>query len=575
MNAFAAQPGGPSFAVLGGNAVGPINSTADGNGWQEGNGAADFAALPGILSNLNLPLFAAYGNLDAVPGYDPESQPWADAFSGAPAPFGGGGTVAGITPVSYGAATPGSVSRYYSFDAAQNGGTLRVIVLDNSAGSLDDGQAQWLSDQLAAAANKPTVVVAALPLYGNATSDGPDVAAQLAAAGVIAVFTGPVHGEQNELHQVPDGGSVTIPEYEGATLGYQQANNDGVVWYDASVDTRHRKVSVDAVPLVQSLALEPLRGLNVGQSLTLAFQAIGRRPQGSLATAPQTGDTFAGYDNYVEIPASGCGTCITPSYTFSSSNPDVGNFVTPSGPGSPLPAYGDDSKPITNAKSGLFCAYSPGSTVVTVTAGLLSASYTVNVTSEGIGAPCNLVPYNTVNEVTPSATPVVSAGAPAAATPPPPPAGAATVIAASAPPPPLAPPPPAVAAPHAPLPSPTPLAVAPLVPSSSVFAQPAAILPPPPITAQPIPPGGATAPSVSQQPASAQRREKARKHATQSAFTLLPPAGTQTAADWWYEGAVGVGAVLAALLFAQTLRPRRANLRRSVPAPSYARTRRR
>jgi hypothetical protein len=53
-------------------------------------------------------------------------------------------------------------------------------------------------------------------------------------------------------------------------------------------------------------------------------------------------------------------------------------------------------------------------------------------------------------------------------------------------------------------------------------------VPPPAGVVQPVPPGGATA----QQPASAPRREKARKHASQSAFSVRP-AGIDSA-DWFY-----------------------------------------
>ena len=105
------------------------------------------------------------------------AQPWGDAFAQSPAPFGLGAAPAGITPVSSGGAD-GSVNHYYSFDVAQNGGTLRVIVLDNSAGSLAGsarGQTAWLDAQLAAAhtAGVPVVVFCAEPL----DSDIPGAAA--------------------------------------------------------------------------------------------------------------------------------------------------------------------------------------------------------------------------------------------------------------------------------------------------------------------------------------------------------------------------------------------------------------
>jgi hypothetical protein len=564
ISTYAAQPGGPLFAMLGGDAVGPSDTTA----WGAGNGAFDFTRLPNLLAGLTVPLFAALGPLDAVPTEHDPDQSWADAFAGAPAPFGSGAAVSGIAPVS-GGAPDGVVSRYYAFDASQNGGTVRVIVLDNSKGSLeasDIGQTAWLGQQLAAAsaAGLPVVAVTSLPLSNanaDGAGDGATVAATLASAGVLAVFTSSSTQQLNEVHQVPDGAVTTIPEYEGATLGYQQPQNDGVDWYDVSVDTQARTVSVDAVPVIQSLALQPLTGLSVARSLTLQFQAIGRRPQGSLATAPEYSDSFPGYDNYAEIPSPSCGSvpCITPTYAFASSDPTIGNFVTPSGPGSPYPKLSASGHPIPNPQSGLFCAYNAGTTSVSVTAGLLTYSLTVTVAPGGFGAPCGTVPPATPATATKRSAPVASAAA-AAATPPPPPA------AATAAPAPLIKLPPAPATHPAthPAPAPRPLpapaapqqlpAQAPLpVPVIPVF--PALV---PPITpAQPIPPGGATAPSS----APARRREKAHKKAESSAFTTLAPGSTQLVSangslDLYYA-ALGMTTLLALILAGRGLRPRR------------------
>jgi hypothetical protein len=70
-------------------------------------------------------------------------------------------------------------------------------------------------------------------------------------------------------------------------------------------------------------------------------------------------------------------------------------------------------------------------------------------------------------------------------------------------------------------------------------------LPAPPI--QPVPPGGAAVPGVSQATASAPRREKARKHASQSAYAVRP-AGS-TGFDWFFP-ATGAATIAALLLVA-------------------------
>src|SRR5262249_9143876 len=280
-----------AFAILGGNARGPSDRQA----YADGNGAADFAELPSRLQPLgSVPLYAAFGPLDPVPGLDDPTEPWADAFAGAPAPFGPGTSPAGIKPAGAGG-LDGSVHRYYAFDATQNGGTIRVIVLDNSADSLDGtwpGQTSWLEAQLAAAnaADLPVVVVTALPLgpagQPGIADDGEALTTLLINAGVLAVFT----TNPNQLNQQYTPRHPTkfpqLPEYEGASLGYEQSANNGVFWDDVSIDTSARTVSVSAVPVVDSLSIKPLDGVTVKRSSTLRFQGIARRPIGSLATTP-------------------------------------------------------------------------------------------------------------------------------------------------------------------------------------------------------------------------------------------------------------------------------------------------
>jgi hypothetical protein len=579
---FAKQPGGPMFAMLGGNARGPIDADA----YAAGNGAADLARLPDLLAPLGtLPLFAAYGPLDAVPTLQNPAQAWDDAFSASPAPFGSAPAPAGIAPVASGE-PDGNVHRYYAFDATQNGGTLRVIVLDNSAGSLEGtsaGQTAWLQSELADAQSKslPVVVVAALPLRSNRATDGNDVAAMLANAGVLAVFTTNSPFQLNEKYLVPDNapaGAPQIPEFEGASLGYQDPSNNGVVWYDVSVDTRARQVHVDAIPVIDSLALKPLQGLTVNRSFTLQFQAVARRPVGSLATTTSN-DSFPGFDNYVEIPAPDCGArpCIQPSFRFSSSDPTIGDFVVPSGAGSRFPQVDSSGHTTPSTTSGLFCAYNTGTTTVSITTGLSTYSLPVTVESGGFGPPCGTVFRPGVNPI----VHVQQQSSNANATPPPPPPAPAPVatelpLPTIVPPPPppapvplppvvVAPPPAPVAAPPpapvpAPVPPPVPVPAPPPAPVPAPEAQPFApvqIVPPPVPPVQPVPPGGA----VAQAPSAAPRKEKARKHASQSAFTIRP-AGSN-GADWFFA-ATGTSTVLVFALLGVALRPGG----KPVPAPA-------
>jgi len=575
---FAGQPGGPAFAMLGGNAVGPSDTTA----FDEGDGAVDLANLHQYLAPLGgLPLYAAYGPLDAVPTAADPAQPWDDAFAQSPAPFGLGGVPSGITPVSSGGQDE-SINHYYAFDVAQNGGTLRVIVLDNSTGSLDTsepGQTAWLSGQLAAArtAGVPVVAVTAQPLDGDlpgsssqsgSATDANSVASMLANAGVLAVFTTSAT-ESDQTHMIPYQnpnrpvtGAPQIPEYEGAALGYQQTQNNGVLWYFVSVDTATGTLTVQGIPVVSSLALEPLDGLSVARSSTLSFRAVGRRPAGTLAaTANETSPQ--GFANYVAIPSPSCSGCISPSYSFTSSNPAVGNFVVPSGPGSQYPKLSSTGKTTASATSGLFCAFNSGQTTVAVTSGLVTSSLTATVQPGDIGEPCGTVNYPADDNVVtlqsrsrvssataslgglgssapPATVQHITPSIPRIGVPPPAPVLTPPVLAKPPPPKPRPVPPPPVAAPTAEAnPVPPPLAVA---------AVPPTVLPPipPPIT--PVPPGGATAQAQS----TARREEKARKHASQSAY-VIRPAGAS--ADDWFFPAVGVVGVLAMLLVAAGLRP--------------------
>lgn len=559
--AFAQQPGGPAFAMLGGNALGP--------------NAADLASLPGLLSPLgSLPTYAAYGPLDAVPT---QSDPlaWADAFADAPAPFGPGAAPAAITPAGSGDPT-GPVNKYYAFNVSQNGGTLRAIVLDNSAGSLEasaPGQTAWLSNELTAAqaAGLPVVVFAAEPLNTGTNADA--VAAQLAAAGVLAVFTtsggaaGSRQAQQDQVAHVPADaapGAPQIPEYEGATLTYQQPNNNGVLWYDVSVDTAARKVTVKAIPVISSLALEPLDGLSVARSSTLSFQAIGRRPPGTIATTPED-PTFPGYAQYVGIPSSTCSGCIGPSYSFTSSDPVVGDFVVASAPGSPYPKLSASGATTHSSTSGLFCAFNSGTTTISVTSGLMSASLPVTVAAGGFGPPCGTVPGGTRTDIitVPGRTLTEPGSNPGTGSPVPPtgqPSSPFVQPKISIPPPPHAVVVPAPTPTPAPAPKPSKPPSKPVVhtppqvlASTSTPVQPALVGIPPvvlpliPPALTPVPPGGAT---VSAQ-AAARREEKARKHARQSAF-VTRPAGTS--GDDWFYPAAGVVGVLALLLSAGGLR---------------------
>ena len=441
---YATQPGGPSFAISGGDVA------TEGLSQYEESGGADLAHLSELLSPLGaLPVFAAIGPLDYVHGETHhEGQAWGEAFAESPPPFGSGTPAGAITPISSEAPTiNGDAHRYYSFDAHQNGGTMRVIVLDNSQRSLAEsasadgeppqGELAWLEGQLNQAQQEeqalgqhiPVVAVTALPLRTLAgTTDGDAIATLLARRGVAAVFTTNPRqrDERRMVPEFPRPGEPQVPEYEGGSLSYQQPGNNGALWYLVSVDTQTGQLRVEGVPVVNSLALRPLSGLNVARSQTLQFEAIARRPPGSLATVEEETPLAPGYENYVAMPVPGCSQCVSPAYAFTSSEPAVGQFVEPSGPGSPFPKLNGTGHPIPSSTSGLFCAYNSGTTIVSITTGLLTYSLPVTVEAGGFGPPCGTVPYAAANPVITILTARTGARNPGAAAPPPPPVSPAS-----------------------------------------------------------------------------------------------------------------------------------------------------
>jgi hypothetical protein len=257
---------------------------------------------------------------------------------------------------------------------------------------------------------------------------------------------------------------------------------------------------------------------------------------------------------------------VTPSYTFTSSDPTVGTFVAPSGAGSSYPKLTADGKVTPSKTSGLFCAFNAGTTTVTVTVGLMSSSLPVTVQGGEFGPPCGTVAGGQDSNVIriQGATEYQTGSSPNGTAPIQPgqvtPTHSAPLPKLAVPQPPVKPVP---AKHHAPAPKPgAPPAqpqpfLTPVTPFNAVGV--AVVTPvPPPVT--PVPPGGATA----QAQAQAKREEKARKEASQSAY-VVRPAG-ESASDWFYPAAGGL-TLVSLLLIAGGVRPGPKR------APAYARVR--
>jgi hypothetical protein len=258
--------------------------------------------------------------------------------------------------------------------------------------------------------------------------------------------------------------------------------------YDAA--RKSGEVTVQLIPNIEDLALEAENGVLLRRGQSASFRALARRPR--AGNESQRGALSPTTDPYIPIPSNCVGAgCehrdILPEYTFTSSIPRVGEFVTPnlatSEPGAVLLAA--DGQTIPDAKSGLFCAYNQGATTVTISAGGLSASLLVTVQAGSPRRPCAPPPGSEL----PPASLAVPVPPPAPA---PTPAGASPA-AASSPPVALPPPPPAVppVIPHVSRPA---AALPPFfVPGVAISPVLGFVPPPVPTPARPTPPSGTSA----------------------------------------------------------------------------------
>ncbi len=387
---------------------------------------------------------------------------------------------------------------YYEIDSAGPAGTVRVVVLDDTT---DVGQTQleWLTGRLAAAeaAGVPVIGV------GNADLAEQMAAGDPAAAAVVRALV--LHGASAYFFDSPEEnvqrplqiGSVSIPSFGSGTLGYVNAlaessgeflGASGFLLAQADLAARapHSNrvpVTVRLIPNIGELAMEAKDGTLLRRSQAALFSALARRPRagnrspGGAGMQPDT-------DPYIPIPStcvgSRCASGIFPEYTFTSSRPEIGQFVEPDlSSADPRAVLLEHEKPIPDPQSGLFCAYNAGTTVVTITAGGISSSLPVTVQAGSVRLPCGTQPLSGVGSASVVAPPPAPAPAPA-------PAGASPAPAVLLPPPPLPPAPPGLQQ-RPPAQPPKPFVFA--APPAALLA---AIVPPPPPTARPSPPGGTT-----------------------------------------------------------------------------------
>ena len=319
--------------------------------------------------------------------------------------------------------------------------------------------------------------------------------------------------------RIPAGAAHTIPSFGTGTLGYRSPIS-GVVGADsrrrpvrrqrrdaARGRRRRRDPATNVAPVGRAADPGDRRPLAGGDrrhpAAPLAPGPLprprpppARRRSLGPASAGSGNPNPSGGDPYTLFPpdqclVAGCAARIDPEYSFTSSDPDIADFVRqdPASTNLRKPFLDAGDKVVTDNTSGLLCPFNAGTTTVTVSAGGYSYSEQVTVLGGSVQRPCGTRPLR------PDRFKRASAVAP--------PAGAATARSAPGGSPPVDFTPPAAAA-GAAASGAAPRAAArrhrrrsrrpSCRPRSRRFAVvPAIVPPPPPPIVRPLPPGGAPA----------------------------------------------------------------------------------
>ena len=537
-SALAGRSGGPRLLLYTGGRNRPTGAG------QPAAEAQRYASL--LASSGGLPVYPAVsaGDSDGASA----AAPFSAAFAGFPAPLGGAPPPPGITPLT----APGAnANTHYAFDSAGAAGTVRVIVIDNSRGSLAasdphqtprEAQAPWLTAQLAGAKARsiPAIVMGSRDLNSrlapqlNVASDADAVARILVAGGASAYFF--ERPEENRAAAIPAGAATTIPQFGTGTLGYRsplsnttQPGQPDALFGDAGfmlaeVDVAKRErisnrapVRARLVPLIDDLALLAVDGILLRRSRPSLFQGLGRKPVAGDRWGETTSDgnpNPPGGDPYTAFPPAQCtgptcGSRVEPEYRFHSSDPDIADFVRqdPASTNLRKPLIGPGDAVVTDARSGLLCPFNAGTTTVTISAGGLSFAQKVTVLGGSVQRPCGTRPLNpgrfraqTPVPVAPPGSAPGPAGAPAIPPPQPQPLPAAKVV-------------------PKPTPRPGPSLPDQLIPVFRPAGSSLLVVPPPPTAAfaRPIPPGGVTVRALEE------KREEEEAYEQSQAFSTYRP----------------------------------------------------
>ncbi len=488
-------------------------------------------------------------------------------------------------------------SSYYAFTSSGGAGQseVRVIVLDDSKygtneseGGVGPTQLVWLSQELGQAKSEG---IPAIVLGGANLSEEAEVKHEAAAGRVVeALETGQASAylfydpEKNVKLKLG-----SIPAFGTGTLGYvNQTSAEESDFIGASgfllvvVEGGKRvgasnvaPVTASLIPDLGELSLQADNGTLLRRSEAAMFSALARRPRAGGVGSQRSNENLS--TDFVPIPSncqgSDCppaGEGILPEFKFSSSNPEVGEFVKPnlaSGEANGVllgrGKLGGSEEPVPDSKSGLFCAYNKGTTEVEIEAGGLYAKLPVTVQAGSVRRPCGTTPLKVLPTRT-SETPVPAPAPAPAPTPSSSPTPAPLVP---------VPPAPAAAAPPAP-PARVPGALPTFLTPPIQALPPSVIVPPPlPPVAEPTPPGGTSAVTS---PVEAAQREEEHEEATESvsAQAVAYQQAEQEPASAYLLGLIVLAAFAGATIRRRTRKDRQ-NVRVAPATISTARSQRR
>jgi hypothetical protein len=323
----------------------------------------------------------------------------------------------------------------YEFESrsSSNGMPVRVVVLNESVMPLSSETRCWLATHLAEAKEEKAPVI----VVGNREVGSETELRRILVTGEATGCSVPKPGgasaylfeSRANREQTLIWGTASIPAFGTGTLGYINISEPNLHSYSPasgflllSVEkppneaTNIAPVTRTLVPDISSLAIDADDGTLLRRSQTALFEALARRPIAGFRCTGNNAPEFCNGvspDPYAQIPArcirgfegASCASEILPEYAFTSSRPDIANFVKVD-PAStnPRAVYLQKGKPVPDPKSGLLCAFNAGTTTVTVTTGGLSYSIPITVQAGSVAQPCGTVPLSEQPPVPPQPT---------------------------------------------------------------------------------------------------------------------------------------------------------------------------